>query len=236
MAEDAPWADPVVVPDDIRELQADIDAYHREIRLAHRRRWLRQLTASTAWQRWSFPAGMLAGAVVLALAVTLLLVIDSHRLAGYDTREAPLATTTAAAGSVGGLLPAVTLTTTAGDRVPAESLRPALVALLPPHCDCAPLLSAMARQAASLQLRLVVIGPSLPDAEIAALPGQLSATNVSPLYDPAGTLASTYAAHGVTALVLGRDGTVTYVARDVTDVSRLGLPLQTALLLPPSVR
>jgi hypothetical protein len=31
VADDAPWIDPVVVPDDIRSLQADIDAYHREI-------------------------------------------------------------------------------------------------------------------------------------------------------------------------------------------------------------
>ena len=38
MPEDMPWADPVVVPDDIRSLQAEIDAYHREVRAARRRR------------------------------------------------------------------------------------------------------------------------------------------------------------------------------------------------------
>ena len=33
MPEEMPWADPVVVPDDIRSLQAEIDAYQREVRL-----------------------------------------------------------------------------------------------------------------------------------------------------------------------------------------------------------
>src|SRR3954463_3855210 len=45
MADDAPWIDPVVVPDDIRALQADIEAYHRELREARHPR-IRRLASS----------------------------------------------------------------------------------------------------------------------------------------------------------------------------------------------
>jgi hypothetical protein len=179
---------------------------------------------------------VLTGALVLAAAVIVLLVIDSHRLSAYDTRQAPLAQPSAATGTSGGLLPEITLTTTTGESVPSQSLRPALIALLPAHCDCTKLLSGLAAQAASLQLRLIVVGGGTPNAEVAALPGQIQAGNVTAAYDAQGTLASTYAAHGLTALVLGRDGVVTYIGRDVTDASRLSLPLQAALLLPPAVR
>src|SRR5437764_6499114 len=76
MADDAPWADPVVVPDDIRALQTDIDAYHREVRAARRRRHRERFTASLAWRRWSFPIGVLTGALALAATVVTLLAVD----------------------------------------------------------------------------------------------------------------------------------------------------------------
>ena len=231
--EDAPWADPVVVPDDIRELQPDVDAYHRELRHARRRlRWQR-ITASPAWQRWSFPAGVLTGAVALAAAVFGLLVVDGS--AGrHAAAPAPLAAPSIAVGQQGGLLPDVSFTSTIGGAVKARSLRPALIALVPPHCGCTALLRSLAAQAEEVQLRLVVLAPSAPDAEVAALPGQLHYSDVLTAYDANGRLANAYAADGVTALVVGRDGVVTYVGKQLTPSSRLELPLQAALLLPPT--
>ena len=231
--EDAPWADPVVVPDDIRDLQPDVDAYHRELRHARRRlRWQR-ITASPAWQRWSFPAGVLTGAVALAAAVFGLLVVDGS--AGrHAAAPAPLAAPSIAVGQQGGLLPDVSFTSTIGGAVKARSLRPALIALVPPHCGCTALLRSLAAQAEEVQLRLVVLAPSAPDAEVAALPGQLHYSDVLTAYDANGRLANAYAADGVTALVVGRDGVVTYVGKQLTPSSRLELPLQAALLLPPT--
>lgn len=229
MPEDAAWADPVVVPDDIRDLQPDVDAYHRELRLARRRlRWQR-LTATRAWQRWSFPAGVLTGAVALAAAVFALLAVDGR--AARQEAPAPLASPAAAVGKIGGLLPDASLTTTAGVAVRARELRPALIALLPAHCSCPAVLNTLAGQAQEVQLRLVVVAPSAPDAEVAALPGQLHYTDVIAAYDHDGTLATTYAAHGVTALILGRDGVVAFRQPDVTTATRLELPLQEALLV-----
>src|SRR5690242_15591637 len=121
MPEEMPWADPVAVPDDIRALQPDIDAYHREQRLARRRRRRERITGSRLWQRWSFPVGVLTGALALAAVVVVLLAVDT---AGHGAHRGPvpLAQPTAATGSVGGLLPASLVTTTDGQRVPAQSL------------------------------------------------------------------------------------------------------------------
>jgi len=229
MPEEMPWADPVTVPDDIRALQPDIDAYHREQRLARRRRRRQRITGSRLWQRWSFPVGVLTGALALAAVVVVLLAVDT---AGHPGRRAavPLAQPTAAPGSVGGLLPASLVTTTDGERVPAQSLRPALLVLLPTHCSCPDLLDALAAQAAEVQVQLVVVGASTPDAEVAALPGQLHHGRVVAAYDDGGRLTSAYDAKGVTALIVGRDGIVTYVQRELTARTRLELPLQAALL------
>jgi hypothetical protein len=235
MPEDAPWADPVVVPDDIRALQADVDAYHRELRVARRRDRLRRVVDSAGWRRWSFPLGVLTGAMALAAAVFALLAVDgTGRPAARG--PVPLAHPTAPPGTLGGLLPATPVTTTDGVTVTASSLRPALVVLLPSHCTCPALLDALAAQAAEVELRLVVLGPSAPDAEVDALRGQLHHGELVAGYDHGGSLSSAYDAHGVTALVVGRDGVVTFVQRDVSTTTRLELPLEAALLVESGAR
>ena len=235
MPEEMPWADPVTVPDDIRALQPDIDAYHREQRLARRRRRRQRITGSRIWRRWSFPLGMLTGALALAAVVVALLAVDTTGRAGHRG-AVPLAQPRAATGSVGGLLPTSLVTTSDGQRVPAQSLRPALLVLLPSHCACPDLLDALAAQAAEVQVQLVVLGPAAPDAEVAALPGQLHHGRVVAAYDDSGRIASTYTAKGVTALIVGRDGLVTYIQRQLTTRTRLELPLQAALLDGITVR
>ena len=235
MPEEMPWADPVVVPDDIRTLQHDIDAYHREVRADRRRRRRERFTGTLLWRRWSFPVGVLTGALALAFAVVTLLAIDG---AARPSRQGavPLAAPTIGPGRVGGLLPSTTLATTTGQRVDARAVRPALVVLLPAHCSCAGLLDSLAAQAAEVQVQFVVVGAGLPDAEVAALPGQLHHGSVIAAYDETGALAAAYDASGVTALVVQRDGVVSYTKSDLTARTRLELPLQAALLLGTGTR
>lgn len=227
-----PWADPVVVPDDIRSLQAEIDAYHREVRADRRRRRRERLAGALLWRQWSFPLGVLVGVLALAATVVTLLAVDGVARPGHP-RAVPLAAPTLAPGHVGGLLPTAGLTTTAGAHIGARTLRPALVVLLPAHCDCVTLLDSLAAQAAEVQVQLVIVGVGSRDAEVAALPGQLHHGPVIAAYDDAGTLVSSFHASGVTALVVQRDGVVSYVQSDLTPSSRLELPLQAALLLGP---
>ena len=75
MGDDAPWIDPVVVPDDIRSLQADIDAYHREIRDVRRHRVLRRLTGTALWRRGAMPLSVTAAALGLAAVVFAVLTL-----------------------------------------------------------------------------------------------------------------------------------------------------------------
>src|SRR4051812_36549626 len=163
MPEEMPWADPVVVPDDIRSLQAEIDAYHREVRADRWRRRREQLAGTWLWRRWSFPLGVLTGALALAATVVTLLAVDGAGRPAHP-RAVPLAAPTLAPGHVGGLLPATTLTSTTGMRLDARALRPALIVLLPAHCDCAKLLDSLAAQAAEVQVQLAVIGAGPRDA------------------------------------------------------------------------
>ena len=77
-----------------------------------------------------------------------------------------------------------------------------------------------------------MVGAGSPDADVDALPGLITRGAVVATKDTSGTLASSYAARGVTALIVGRDGVVTDVAKDVTPTTRLELPLESALLAP----
>src|SRR5438309_6921631 len=232
MPEEMPRADPVVVPDDLRSLQPDIDAYHREVRAARRRRRRERIAHTLLWRRWSFPVGVLTGVLALAATVVTLLAVDGAARPGHP-RAVPLAAPTLAPGHVGGLLPSTSLTTTAGTRIDSRALRPALLVLLPAHCNCAKLLDSLAAQAAEVQVQLAIVGAGSNDAEVAALPGQLHHGPVIAAYDATGALASAYDATGLTALVVQRDGVVSYVNTDLTPSSRLELPLQAALLLGP---
>lgn len=234
-AEPPAWIDPVV-PDDIRELQPDVDAYHRELRAARRRQRWQRWTGGRTWRRWSFPIGVMTGALALATAVFGLLAVDGATGHSGRLTPLPLATPTVADASVGGLLPDVVLTSTQGRPVAARGLRPALIALLPAHCDCVQLLSSLAGQADEVQLPIVIVGAGMPDADIAALPGQIRHDQVLTMYDEAGLLASSVRADGVTAVIVRRDGVIAHIARQVTPSTRLELPLQVAFLLPPGNR
>ena len=89
---DASWLDGVDVPDDLAELQADIDAYHREQRQAARRRQFSPLLDSQWWQRYALPAAVVIGSITIAAAVLGILMLDRpQRLAG----PAPVAIATA---------------------------------------------------------------------------------------------------------------------------------------------
>src|SRR3954470_20241637 len=147
VADDAPWIDPVVVPDDISSLQPDIDAYHRECQHARRQRLRRRLASSTTLRRWGPLAGTMLGALALAAVVFVVLTVGDMAVRTRPA-PAPIATgVTAPVGAQGGLLPVATLRTQAGEPVDIRGQRPSLVALLPLHCECADLVATLAGQA-----------------------------------------------------------------------------------------
>lgn len=235
MPDDAAWADHVVVPDDASELAPDFDAYQRELRAARRARRWGWLTGSPAWQRWSFPLGMVAGALSLAALMFVLLAVESAPGRPARLTATPLATPTYPPGVRGGLLPDAMLSSApeggGGTVRSALALRPAVVALVPISCRCADVLDVLATQAHGIGVGLAVVAPASRDAEVSALPGRVS--GIQTWYDGTGALASAFKAHGVTVLVVDPDGVVSSVNRDTTAESARTLPLQSLLLLPP---
>jgi hypothetical protein len=235
MGDDAPWTDPVVVPDDIRALQADIDAYHREVRQSRRPRWMQRLTTSPGWRDSAFPAGVLTGAFTLAAIVFIVLTVGGGTNAPRVTPEPVSTTATAPPGHLHGVIPDVSLTTAQGDVKSAQWMRPALVALVPHRCACASLIDELAGRAAEVNVSVFVVAPGAQDADVAALPGQTHNGRVVAMFDATGTLASTYRASGVTVLVLAPNATVTYIRRNVQPGnSYLELPLMSGMVTGPT--
>lgn len=224
MGDEAPWTDPVVVPDDARELQPDIDAYHRELRYAARRRRLQRVTRNRWWQRFGVPATVTAGALALATVVFAVLTFGAPRPQPQPVRAPVAASVAAAPGTVGGLMPDVTVQTLAGE-TSTRDFRPGLIALVPLRCDCTELISDLAGQAEEVALPLVVVAPAAKDAEVYALPHQVHRGQVVPVFDANGTLARTFKASGVTAVVVAANATVTFVRHDVDAQTRLQLEL-----------
>ncbi len=92
----AGWDEPpldIQVPDDARELDRDVLAYHRELRAQRRRRWLRGLTGPIAGRGTLMPVLASILAVCLVAGAMLSVATFSPATTGDQTR--PPATATA---------------------------------------------------------------------------------------------------------------------------------------------
>jgi hypothetical protein len=225
---DARWLD-VIVPDDIRDLSRDIAAYRREVRRAARARRRRRLLA----RRGVVPAIAVTVAVAIAGLVAAMLTVLGPRNVTRAPAAKPLASPSQPAGAVGGLLPLATLAGPHGAvSTRAESLRPAVLALVPPHCDCRDLLNGLAGQAYSERLQLAIVVPAASDDSTTALASTLDRGVPSVYFDSAGTIAKGVDGHGVTAVLVDLDGTIYAVERDITDplLTTVDAALQSMLL------
>ncbi|MHB8340915.1 MAG: hypothetical protein ACYDB7_07030 [Mycobacteriales bacterium] len=210
-----------VVPDDISELEAEIEALRRE-RAAELRQHRLQRLLLTRWLRehgLSGAAGV-AALVVVALCGGLLTLLGPGGTQPL-TPPVPLASPTVPAGSIGGLLPVAMLRTHGRPLASRDLPRPALLVLLPPQCQCGPAVQQIANQAAELAVTLVFVS-SGTDESLADQYTTASPDYALPAVDPAGVLAATYRAGGQITLVFVRtDGVVTDVLRGFRPGERL---------------
>jgi hypothetical protein len=226
-AADPDWAN-VVVPDDISELAGEIEAYRRE-----RRRAARQARLS----RWSrrrgvVPLLVLTCAMVLAALIATMLTVLGPTALGRAPTPLPVAAHPAAAvGRVQGLLPDVALRTDTGV-VHSRDLRPSVIALVPPRCNCGTELNTLSGEAFGVELPFSVVEPGTADPAMAAAVQRISRGAPTLYFDPDGTLARSEAATGVTVVMLNRDATIFRVVRSVTtaNAGQLGPLLQTMVL------
>lgn len=163
------------------------------------------------WRRYGSPAFVVMLALLCVAAVAVGLMLAAPVGTPTDSGAHPLASPTATPGTVGGLLPEVTLQVGHNDR-PSRALRPAVLAVLPTPCRCTPAVHDLAVEAGQYALPVVLITLA-GNAEIPALLAAARATRAYPAVDPTAVLARVYATRGLTVLLVRADGVVTTVAR-----------------------
>jgi hypothetical protein len=230
---DVSWAT-ATAPDDIRELAADVDAYHRE-RRAQRRR---QRYGRLAGLRGATPLALTVAVLALLAIVTTLLTVMGPTTSGPGPTSMRLAAPQQPIGHPGGLLPDVTLRSTNGTAVESRALRPGVVLLLPARCDSCGSTVAQIDQAADdpEHLPLFVVAPTTSGSAAAdSLDGQLRMAD-DVLYDAAGALRAGVGATAgaVAVVVVNRDGRIYDIKPAVTDAGDLSQELVTMLASPPS--
>jgi hypothetical protein len=134
----------------------------------------------------------------------------------------PLASVNAAPGQIGGLLPADAVLQNGSAAITAQSLRPAVIAVIPADCDeCADLLSTLAPQVGSFGFPLVAVGAPEQSDQLGALTETVGSTRLVTLTDAQGALRTAFGGTGVTLLLVRDDGVVVQVVRDPTPDTRI---------------
>lgn len=180
---DQPDGAPVVVPDDISELDADVRAWRREQRTASRR---------TAIDRFVF-RGRFGLMIPLVLGILLLAAVSSVVTLIVSSPPPqrpgalPLARPSAGSGRVGGLVPDVTTRDALGASQSLREVRPAVLLLTPAGCACDSTIRALATSAEHNRLRLTVLGDRRP-----TLPGEVSTSLAASRSEPTGRLLRTF--------------------------------------------
>lgn len=182
------WAG-FVVPDDISELEPDIESLRRERPPTATPQWWPRLLDTKRWERTGL-CGPLVTAVLLVVLVFASLVFLLRPAAPGAAQARPLAHPTALPGAVGALLPDVALPVGASDSVRLRNLRPAVLVIAPAACDCAPLIDDVVRRTRAARLQVLVIGVGADP----ALPSNAPRDRVHAARDTGGLLASSYGA------------------------------------------
>jgi hypothetical protein len=207
----------VVVPDDLRELDAEVTAYRRELEAARRSERRRRLRhrVTPRWARGGLPSPIFT-AVLLVIATTGLLlsvfapVTQEHQ---RQTAISSLANPKQAPGTVGGLLPDVQLATD-DSPINTRTIRPAVFVLVPPGCKCVAQIRDIVEQANEVPpapyIVIVSQGKDSTSRQLAAQTGD-GRGDPTGVRDVNGVLARTYHASTTdpTLLLVAGDGVLT---------------------------
>jgi hypothetical protein len=194
----------IVIPDDARELDRDVLAYHREQRA--RRRRLRLLRLFGPLRRREF-GGQAAILPLIATCVALsMLAAAMFSVVAISPASAP--TLTGPSRFSGDLtsLPAGTVRLD-GRTEPVRSLTSSALALVPAGCDCGPALSRLAGQATAAHVSLYFVGAGAAMSQLAALTARFGGGTAEAVYDTGDVLAAAYHPVGLTVLLVYSDAT-----------------------------
>ena len=218
----------VVIPDDARELDRDVQAYQRELRAQRRRQRARHLRGPLTRDGMVLP--LLAGCLILALITSTLLImfaadqtgmpdLGGHAAARPPAKHQPTtAPSHPAAGQPGGpLLPSVVIVL-GGKPVQVRSVTaagPSVLALIPQVCTCVPALRELRLQAAQAHVALYLVGFGGNQKQVALLAARAGQTPARVGEDVDNALGRAFDQLGLTAILVRRGGAVYTVARDI---------------------
>jgi hypothetical protein len=206
----------VEIPDDARELERDVHAYHRELRSRRRRMLARRLSAPLTRDGMVLP--LLAGCLALTLlAGTLLTVFTAGQRAVTEVphpgNSAPRATAPASApqpGLAGSSLPDATVIVN-GQPSSLQALTPTgaalVLALVPAGCQCTRSVRQLVREARAAGVQPYLVGTNQP--QLLALTKQAGLGRSHAVSDSEHTLPAGYHPSVLTALLVSASGRIT---------------------------
>lgn len=214
------------VPDDARELDRDVQAYHREVRARRRRsRWHRVAAPLT---RHGMIVPLLAGAMAVSLlAGTLLTVASSGQPSRTNQVRAPQSLApqpTEPVGRAGGLLPDATVLV-GGKQTPLRDLTTSVLTVVPAGCRCVTALQQLTQQAAAAQVKVYFVGTGGTVRQLTSLASQVGHGGIQVVNDTGNIVAGTYNPAGLTAVPVHSDAATGPVQRNLAS----GLQLETSL-------
>ncbi len=215
----------IEIPDDARELEREVLAYHREQRARRRRaRWDRILGPL---RDHGAILPLVASCVALSMLAGTLLSVFS-----ISPASAPVLSRSAAPASRPGSVPASQPASDGASRLPGgtvlvsgrttpvRKLVSAVLALVPPRCGCSQTLRQLTTQAVRARVHVFFVGTSNVMADVTHL-AHTAGQGAVAVEDAENVLGSAYRPHGLT-IVLVKADTSTTVHRHLTEGFPLG--------------
>jgi hypothetical protein len=225
----------IVIPDDARELERDVLAYHRELRAQRWRQRLRRVFGPFTRREFGGHAAILpliATCVALSMLAGAMLSVVTISPASAPTVTSPPLASAGPTARPGDLTSLPTGTVQLHGRVPVRSLVKSALALVPAGCDCGRALWRLATQAAEAHVGVYFVGSGAAIPQLAGLTAQYGDGAAAPVYDTGNVLGATYHPIGLTVLLVYSDATAR-VYRDLPASFQLGPALE-ELYLPGS--
>jgi hypothetical protein len=211
----------IEIPDDARDLDRDVLAYHRELRTLRRRLRIRKLVTPLTSH------GMVIPLVAACLAVTLvagtLTTVLASRQAPSGGRAAPRSTPSSSSPPATAAFQQLpnALVLVGRREVALNTLAPAVLAWVPRACACATVLRRLSQQATLAHVAIYFVGTDGAVAQLPQLAGAAGRGFGQVIDDTQNVVGVTYHPNGLTAILAHSDGDV-----DRGDVVRLTAGVQ----------
>ena len=198
----------IEIPDDARDLDRDVQAYHRELRVQRRHVRIRRLAGPMTRHGMVIP--LVAGCLALTLLAGTLLTL----IAGRQATPAPVRTSFAARSTQPTPSPSTpprplpdVQVTVNGKIVRLRTLVPAVLAWVPAACGCAMALRQLAGQAAAVHFGFYLVGTGRAVAQLAVLAAEAKQQLSHVVEDSTDSLGIAYTPAGLTAILANRSST-----------------------------